>query len=232
MPPEFNPRTISFICAVVSGTQPTQAAIEAGYSARTAYMQSSRMMRNDEIASEIQRRRNKLAQRVEIAQTDVLREWALVAFSDMRNYLQIREDGSMGLDFAEMPDEATKAIQSFTEETRRAKDGSEITRTKLTLHPKTTALDALSRYLGIYARDKAQALAGIDQVILALAQKVGEMSADQRMARLQELRRRALAEGAGEVVEGVSGAADVAEVTPEEGEKGPNHNIECTPELE
>jgi phage terminase small subunit len=194
---ELSAKHLAFIIGVVAGIPPTQAAIEAGYSPHTASHQASRLLKNVHIAAEIERRRNKLAQRVEIAQADVLREWALIGFSDMRNYVSFGEDGLLVLDWSMMPPEATKAIQKVTQRRITRKDGVVEIKTEFQLHAKTAALDALSKHLGLYSADKARQLSPVDESLMAIARRVEAMSADERRDRLKELRTRALAEAGG-----------------------------------
>jgi phage terminase small subunit len=69
-----------------------QAAIRAGYSEKTAQMQSSRLLSNAKVREEIDRRKQERSSRVGITQDRVLLELSRIAFFDPRRLL--REDGS------------------------------------------------------------------------------------------------------------------------------------------
>ncbi len=58
----------------------TQAAIRAGYSARTAYSQASRLLNDVKVQAELERRRRDLIERTELSQDRVLEEVRRLAF--------------------------------------------------------------------------------------------------------------------------------------------------------
>jgi len=70
----------------------TQAATRAGYSEKTAQEQAARLLSNVIIQAEIQARMEKRVDRTEITQDKVLMELAILAFSDLADYLDIIED--------------------------------------------------------------------------------------------------------------------------------------------
>jgi phage terminase small subunit len=71
----------------------TQAAIRAGYSARTAEAAASRLLRNVKVGAEIRRVMDERGKRLEISADNVLRELAKLAFSNIDDFLVIHEDG-------------------------------------------------------------------------------------------------------------------------------------------
>lgn len=69
----------------------TQAAIRAGYSEKTAEQQAVRLLRNVRVQAYIQKRKAERIERTEITQDMVLRELAIVAFSNAADYAAVVE---------------------------------------------------------------------------------------------------------------------------------------------
>ena len=73
----------------------TQAAIRAGYSEKTAYSAGQRMLKNVEVQKYIEERKADRVERTEITQDMVLRELAIIAFSNAADYASIIEKDAM-----------------------------------------------------------------------------------------------------------------------------------------
>ncbi len=82
-----------FVTEYLIDLNATQAAIRAGYSARTAAAQASRLLTNVNVSAAIQAAMKAREQRTGITQDRVLQELARIAFFDLRKLY--REDGSM-----------------------------------------------------------------------------------------------------------------------------------------
>lgn len=120
-----------------------QAAIRAGYPAHTAVVKASQLLTNPYIQELIAEAKAKQSTRCETSADDVLREYAKIAFSNIKNYVQWTPDGNLALkDSEHLPDELTAAIESVSQ----GKYGVTIK-----LHNKINALDALSRHLQLDA---------------------------------------------------------------------------------
>ena len=77
----LSPRQKQFCRYLVNIGKPKEAAIAAGYSEKSAYNQSSRLMRNDEVLSEISRLRSKLSEKVDVSAEKVVQKVAEIAFT-------------------------------------------------------------------------------------------------------------------------------------------------------
>lgn len=73
----------------------TQAAIRAGYSEKTAYSAGQRTLKNVEVQKYIDERKADRIERTEITQDMVLRELAIIAFSNAADYASIIEKDAM-----------------------------------------------------------------------------------------------------------------------------------------
>lgn len=148
----------------------TQAAIRAGYSAKTAEQQGHQLLKKTLVAEAVAEARAKLSERAEITQDMVLRELAKIGFSDIRKAVrwasnvavaapdersldEIMEDG-LGeirhavtnqvelIDSADIDDDTAAAISEIAQTDRGG--------LKVKLHDKRAALVDLGRHLGLF----------------------------------------------------------------------------------
>ena len=73
-----------FVAEYLVDLNATQAAIRAGYSAKTAEQQGYRLLRNVQIAAAVAEGHRKRLNRLDITAERVLNEVARIAFSDIR----------------------------------------------------------------------------------------------------------------------------------------------------
>lgn len=88
----MTPKQAAFVQQYLVDKNATQAAIRAGYSAKTASSAGERLLRNVEIAKALERGMSDLAGRLGITAERVLLERSRLAFFDVRKLF--REDGS------------------------------------------------------------------------------------------------------------------------------------------
>ena len=69
----------------------TQAAIRAGYSPKTAEQTASRLLRNVKVQEYIAKRQKELSRSTHITQERVIKELALIAFSNNADYARVVE---------------------------------------------------------------------------------------------------------------------------------------------
>lgn len=122
----------------------------AGYkvAGKATYALASRLLRKPEIAKEIEERSGKLADQALVDVPKVLREFAIIAFADMGDYLQYDEGGFRQLVASDrLPKGATRAIAEFIQ-----KDTAHGREVRIRLHSKTEALYRLGEYLGMFKK--------------------------------------------------------------------------------
>ena len=147
----------------------TQAAIRAGYSEKTAYSMGQRLLKNVEVQNCIQERKAERVERTEITQDMVLRELAIIAFSNAADYAAVIErevmhenkDGELipTLDrhgnplkyktvepvlTEDLTDDQKKALAVI----KRSKDGFEVKP-----YDKVRALELLGKHLGMFTEN-------------------------------------------------------------------------------
>ncbi len=143
----------------------TQAAIRAGYSEKTAYSQGQRLLKNVEVQAAIRQAMQERSERTQITQDQVLREFAVVGFATMGNYLDFGDDGQVRLDFSDLTPEELAVISEITQSVHtegKGDDAKTVTRIKFKLHNKLSALDSMARHLGMY-NDKL--VVGVDESV-------------------------------------------------------------------
>lgn len=139
----------------------TQAAIRAGYSAKTAYSKGQLMTKT--LSEQITEAQAKRSQRTEITQDMVLQELAKIGFSNMLDYVTPTNGGDLVPDFSALTRDQAAAISEVTVEEYtegRGDDARDVKRVKFKLSDKRAALVDMGRHLGMF-KDKVE-LTGAD----------------------------------------------------------------------
>jgi len=147
-------RRQAFVREYLIDLNAAQAAVRAGYSARTARAQGARLLTNVDIAAAILSAMQARTERTQVTADRVIEELAVVAFSDLRNYRMGSDDPlSLRLDSRSDAARAVSRIKRTRVRTRYKKNGrwvSETTDTvELRLWDKVSALRALMPHLGL-----------------------------------------------------------------------------------
>lgn len=149
----MNPREAAFVVAYPKTLNATQAAIEAGYSAKTAGITGHKLLKRAKIAEAIQQTFDARAERVRLEADDVLRELKSVLQSNVRHFV-IQDNGRVEL-APDAPPDAWRAVSSVELEVReipgRGEDDEPIIqrKVKLKLWDKNSAIDKAMRHLGM-----------------------------------------------------------------------------------
>ena len=153
----MNARQEKFVHLYILHANATQAAIEAGYSEKTAYSNGQRLLKNVEVKNAIEEEQANWRERIGITTERVLTEQAKLAFSDMRQLASWNEFGMQWRGSGEITDAAAACIKdlAMTRETRRDKNGDEIETVNLSLklHDKKGALQDIAKHLGLFGKE-------------------------------------------------------------------------------
>lgn len=148
---KLTPKQWRFIDEYLIDLNATQAAIRAGYSEKTAYSIGLQNLKKLEIQAEIQKRRNRLQNKLEITQERVLQELAAIAFANGADYAKVVNSGLLPtvemIPTEELPPEKLPAIAGI----KANQYGVEVK-----LHDKVKALELLGKYLGTFDGGPAQ----------------------------------------------------------------------------
>lgn len=123
----------------------TQAAIRAGFSAKTANEQGSRMLANVSIRTCIDEEIAARSKRTGVNQDRVIRELARIAFVNANNVINI-EEATLKEDATE---DDTATIASVKVKTIPTKEGEGVER-EIKLADKLKALELLGKHLGMF----------------------------------------------------------------------------------
>jgi len=162
-------REMRFAMHYIQTLNARQSAISAGYSAKDADQRAWRIMRRPRVQALIHRMQDTYARDMRIETQTVLREIAGVAFSNVGDFV----DAEGRVDLSKVSRDQMAAVSSIETETYmdgRGENAQEIKRVKLRFHPKTQALEALGKHLGLFERDNAQRDQGMRDLVELLRQ--------------------------------------------------------------
>lgn len=109
---KLNPKQKAFLEAYLrNGGNATQAAIEAGYSAKTAHVQGPRLLGNVAVSSALKARAGKVVQKLEITTERLLEARARRAFFDPGELAKAKIRGPK--DIAALPPEVRQVIKGW-----------------------------------------------------------------------------------------------------------------------
>ncbi len=155
-PDGLTDRQRAFVREYLVDLNAAAAFVRAGYKARTPHQASvnaARMMANDGIAAAVAAEQAKVALAAGVKAADVLRELALLGFSDVGRVLDFGGDSLKLRRPADIPEAARRCLASvkvrrFTE--GRGDDAREVEATEFKLWDKVAALEKLGKHLGLF----------------------------------------------------------------------------------
>jgi phage terminase small subunit len=150
--PLVSPRRRRFVEEYLVDLNATQAAIRAGYAPRSAAKRGAILLGDPQIREAVAAAIHQRSERTGITQDQVLREYARLAFSDLRQVAIWGPDGLRVLPSAALDDDSSAALAEV-HETRTSAGGT----VRVKLHEKKGALDALARHLGLFNEADARA---------------------------------------------------------------------------
>ena len=135
-----------------------QAAIRAGYSAKTARVKASQLLTKVDVQTIIADLSKKQAAKLDLTAEKVLRELMLMGFSNMKDYVSIQQDGFAYVDLSKLTREQAAAIQEITtdsyvadsEDDEGEEQGRIVTKVKFKLADKRGSLELLGKYLKLF----------------------------------------------------------------------------------
>jgi phage terminase small subunit len=155
----LTPKQADFVGEYIKDLNATAAAIRAKYSKKTAQWIGPRLVSKSHVAAAIAAERKKLADRMAVTQERIVREYARLAFRDVRRLV---DDAGCLRPITQLDDDDAAAISALEVVTvGNDKVGiGEVTKVKLS--DKQAALDSLSRHLGLFNDKVGLELAGKD----------------------------------------------------------------------
>jgi phage terminase small subunit len=152
----LTPKQERFVAEYLVDLNATQAAIRAGYSAKTAEQQGPRLLGNVVVAAAIGEAQARHLAAVDVSAQRVLKELAAIGFSDIRAIFD--ENGQLR-PVNELPDGVASVIASVEVTKQRTRTADETTTeewvSKVKAWDKTRALEMLAKHLGLL-KDQVQ----------------------------------------------------------------------------
>ena len=136
----------AFVAEYLIDLNAKQAAIRAGYSAKTAKDIGCQNLAKLDIQKALKEAMDKRSERTEITQDMVLNELAVIGFSDMENYVDFGPNGVTLKELADMPKTHSRAISEVTHNFTSEGGGS----VKFKLYDKQSALVNMGKHLGMF----------------------------------------------------------------------------------
>ena len=130
----------------------TQAAVRAGYSAKTASVIGAENLAKPNIQKAIQARQEELKIKTEITQEWVLRRYAMIAGVDKRQFFY--DDGSLK-PVSKWTEEMAAAVGGFDVVESGGGEGVPVVLKRLKFLDGKAALDSMARHLGMF-KDKVE----------------------------------------------------------------------------
>lgn len=152
-------RELDFCVGYVETGNITKAALYAGYAERSAAQQGSRLMKKDKIRAEIERRQRRKIDRYEISNDRILRELALLGFSNIEDYVAKQSDGSVIVDFSTADRDQMAAVTSIEVEEYtegKGENAQGVKRVKFKLADKRSALMDLAKIRRMLPADRVE----------------------------------------------------------------------------
>ena len=157
-------KQIRFVDEYMVDFNATQAAIRAGYKAKTAHVIGAENLRKPKIAEEIARRQKDLQRRTEVTQDRVVKELARIAFANIADYVHVETQTRTKDDGTETTYQIVVLSEtedlSVDQRAALATVKQSVNGVEIKLHDKIKALELLGRHIGMF-NDKLS-LSGTD----------------------------------------------------------------------
>jgi phage terminase small subunit len=149
----LNARQSRFVDEYLVDLNATQAAIRAGYSTKTAGSQGFDNLKKPEIAAEIEKRRQIVAEKTGLTTERLLQEAMRLAFFDIRKLVDA--DGKP-LPLNRLDDDTAAAIQGLDVATVGNADVGVGEVLKYKIADKNSAIERLFKHMGLFKKDNDQ----------------------------------------------------------------------------
>ena len=183
---KLSPKQERFVQEYLIDLNAAQAAIRAGYAAKTARVIGHENLKKPDIAAAIEKARAERAERAKLTVDMVVDELRKIAFASMGDYMKSTPEGDPYLDFSTLTADQKAALAEVTVEDfvdGRGKDARAVKRVKCKLHDKQAALVSLGRHLGLFDPKKLEPVKlepNIEQIRANILDRLARIAAAQR----------------------------------------------------
>ncbi len=159
----LTPRERRFVEEYLIDFSQAKAAMRAGYSPKGAANTAGRLLKKETVQRAIAAAAKQSLDKVRITRERVLAEYARLAFSDLGDAIDITEDGTATVNLARIrgnKDFRAAVAEISQSDVDLGKDRGTERRTRIKLHQKKGALDALAKYLQVTPADRVEVTGG------------------------------------------------------------------------
>lgn len=149
----MTPKQERFVQEYLIDLNATQAAIRAGYSAKTAEQQGYQLLQNTSVAAAVAAGQAKVARKTGITAEMIVAEMAKIGFANMADYMKATAGGDPYLDFSALTRDQAAALGEVTVDDfvdGRGENARAVKRVKFKLHDKLSALEKIGKHLGMF----------------------------------------------------------------------------------
>ncbi len=142
---KLTPKQAQFVKEFLVDLNGTAAARRAGYSAKTAEQQGYQLLQKTSVKKAVAKAMQARSERTEITADQVLKELALIGFSDMRDFASWGPDGVKLEESSELTEDQARAVAEVNE--TKTEHGGTV---RFKLHDKRASLVDIGRHLGMF----------------------------------------------------------------------------------
>ncbi len=142
---KLTPKQAQFVKEFLVDLNGTAAARRAGYSAKTAEQQGYQLLQKTSVKKAVAKAMQARSERTEITADQVLKELALIGFSDMRDFASWGPDGVKLEESGELTEDQARAVAEVSE--TKTEHGGTV---RFKLHDKRASLVDIGRHLGMF----------------------------------------------------------------------------------
>jgi phage terminase small subunit len=163
----LTPKQERFVAEYMIDLNATQAAIRAGYSAKTAQEQASRLLSNVMVSEAVAAAQQARSQTTGVTAARVLQEIARLAFFDARKLLT---DEGEPIPIHQLDDDTAAGIAGLETATERGRgeDAGVTVIRKYKIADKNSALEKLAKHVGLYAMDNKQKVDALGAILAGM----------------------------------------------------------------
>lgn len=188
---ELTPKQQLFVNEYLVDLNATQAAIRAGFSEKSANVNSSRMLTNANIQNAIQQGLKKKLSKPDNLSDRVISELTKIAMVDIKDFLKFDKDGVVLKNSDDVDGTMINEVSSRTIENETEQGTNRRVNLKFKLHDKMKALEMLSKYLGLLNKDTTeetpvQTINNIKTVMIQIVKTPEQIEAEKRGGKMIE----------------------------------------------
>ena len=165
---ELSPKHERFLDEYLLDLNATQAYIRAGYSANGAGPSASALLSNPKIQERLREKFDEARANVEVTPERVLKEYARVAYGDMRSVADWTEEGVYFRPSNDLSDDEAATIKSVKSVTTTDDNGVVRVTREVVQHDKLRALEGLGKYLALFVDRKEITTPGEDGIVIKM----------------------------------------------------------------